>query len=106
HARGLPNLKIVQHLLQGVLLGGAFFTALLPKHKSPLQLAALTAALIAGFEICLTYWLYTYIPWFFGFAAIAMLAPAAVRARATGTEPEDGLERDAQQFNPSRPAVV
>ncbi len=48
-----------------------------PRRKSPLQLAALTAALLAGFELVQTYWLYTYIPWFFPFAAIAVLAPAA-----------------------------
>ena len=30
----------------------------------------------AGFELVLTYWLYTYIPWFFPFAALALLAPA------------------------------
>ena len=40
----------------------------------PLQLAALTAALLAGFQVVQTYWLYTYIPWFFGFAAIALLS--------------------------------
>ena len=53
-----------------------------PRRKSPLQLAALTAALLAGFELVLTYWLYTYIPWFFGFAAIALLRAARRRARA------------------------
>ena len=107
YARGLPNLKLVQHVLQALLVAGAFAAAVLPRHKSPLQLAALTAALIAGFEICLTYWLYTYIPWFFGFAAIALFAPAAVRARAAVTADEETeLERDAQQFDPSRPAVV
>jgi hypothetical protein len=40
-----------------------------------LQLAALTAALLIGFELVLTYWFYTYIPWFFPFAAFALLAP-------------------------------
>ena len=44
--------------------------------KSPLQLAAFTAVLLAGFEMVQTYWLYTYIPWFFPFAAIALLVPA------------------------------
>ena len=100
HARGLPNLRIVQHVLQALLVAGALVVAFFPRVKSPLQLAALTAALLAGFEICLTYWLYTYIPWFFGFAAIAMLAPAAVRARAPV------LELEPKQFDPSRPAVV
>jgi hypothetical protein len=105
HARGLPNLRIVQHILQGLLVAGALVVAFFPRHKSPLQLAAFTAALLAGFEICLTYWLYTYIPWFFGFAAIALFAPAAVRARAPVPE-EESLELEPQQFDPTRPAVV
>ena len=78
HARGLPDLKLVQHVLQALLVAGALAAAVVPRRKSPLQLAALTAALLAGFELVLTYWLYTYIPWFFPFAAIALLAPAAL----------------------------
>jgi hypothetical protein len=50
----------------------------------------------------LTYWLYTYIPWFFGFAAIALLAPLAVVVR----EPEPVLELDPQELDTARPAVV
>jgi len=52
----------------------------------------------------MTYWLYTYIPWFFPFAAIAVLAPAAVvYARAPAPTP---LEREPEQLDPARPAVV
>jgi len=78
HARGIPDLKLVQHVFQALLVAGALAAAVVPRRKSPLQLAALTAALLAGFELVLTYWLYTYIPWFFPFAAIALLAPAAL----------------------------
>jgi hypothetical protein len=88
YARGLPNLKLVQHFLQGVLVAGAIAAAFFPRRKSPLQLAALTAALLAGFELVLTYWLYTYIPWFFPFAAIALLAPAALHRRQDPDEAE------------------
>ena len=76
HARGLPDFHPVQRLLQGMLLVGAIVVAFRPRPKSPLQLAAFTAALLAGFEMVQTYWLYTYIPWFFPFAAIALLVPA------------------------------
>lgn len=87
HARGLPDLKLVQHVLEALLVVGALAAAVVPRRKSPLQLAALTAALLAGFELVLTYWLYTYIPWFFPFAAIALLAPAALhRSRQDGAE--------------------
>ena len=51
----------------------------MPRRKSPLQLAALTAALIAGFELVLTHWFYLYIPWFFPFATFVALAPAVAR---------------------------
>jgi len=104
HARGLPNLHVVQRVLQGLLVAGALVVAFVPRRKSPLQLAALTAALLAGFELCLTYWLYTYIPWFFPFAAIAVLAPLAVVVRAPAPAPE--LDVDPQEFDPGRPAVV
>jgi hypothetical protein len=104
HANGLPDLRILQHVLQALLVAGAVVVAFVPRRKSPLQLAAFTAALLAGFEICLTYWLYTYIPWFFGFAAIALFAPAAVRARAP--VPAESLDVEPQQFDPTRPAVV
>src|SRR4029077_15623076 len=52
-----------------------------PRRKSPLQLAALTAALLAGFGLVVTYWSYTYIPWFSPFPALALLAPAVPLAR-------------------------
>jgi hypothetical protein len=102
HARHLPDLHIVQRMLQALLVVGSVAAAFFPRRKSPLQLAALTAALLAGFEIVLTYWLYTYIPWFFGFAAIALLAPAAVRARV----PDEPLGDDAQELDPASAAVV
>ncbi len=96
HARGLPDLHAVQRLLEVVLVAGALAAAVVPRRKSPLQLAALTAALLAGFELVLTYWLYTYIPWFFPFAAIAVLAPAAVvRAQVHVEDPQ-----------PERPQLV
>ena len=76
-------------MLQVLLVAGSLAAAVWPRRKSPLQLAALTAALLAGFELVLTYWLYTYIPWFFPFAAIAVFAPAAVvRAQADAENPQ------------------
>ena len=45
------------------------------------QLAALTAAVLIGFELVLTHWFYLYIPWFFPFVAFALLR-AAVPASA------------------------
>jgi hypothetical protein len=74
HARGIPDLHLPHQVVKALVLAGAIAAAFVPRRKSPLQLAALTAALIAGFELVLTHWFYLYIPWFFPFAAIALLA--------------------------------
>jgi hypothetical protein len=38
-------------------------------------MAALTAAVLMGFEMVLTHWFYLYLPWFFPFVALALVAP-------------------------------
>ena len=60
----------------GLLAVGAVACYFVPRRKTPLQLAALTAALLIGFELTLTHWFYLYIPWFFPFVAFVVLAPA------------------------------
>ena len=84
---GLPDLHVLQRVLEIALVVGAIATYFVPRRKSPLQLAALTAALLIGFEIVLTHWFYLYLPWFFPFAVFAMFAPAAARVRAKAPEP-------------------
>ncbi len=76
HAAGIPDLKLVQLPLIGLVLLGAAVAAFYPRRRSPLQLAALTAAVLIGFELVLTHWSYLYLPWFFPFAAFAVLAPS------------------------------
>jgi hypothetical protein len=76
HAAGIPDLHLVQLPLIGIVLVAAVGAAFYPRHRSPLQLAALTAALLIGFELVLTHWSYLYLPWFFPFAAFAVLAPS------------------------------
>jgi hypothetical protein len=75
HAKGLPNLRLVQHLLQGVLIIGALALAWVPKHRTPLRMAGLTAAVLLGFELVLTHWYYPYLPWFYPFVVLALVAP-------------------------------
>jgi hypothetical protein len=74
HARGIPDLHLPHQFVKALVLGGALAAAFVPRRKSPLQLAALTAALIAAFELVLTHWFYLYLPWFFAFAVFALVA--------------------------------
>jgi hypothetical protein len=82
---GLPDLHWLQRVLETLVVIGAVAAAFLPRRKSPLQLAALTGAILIGFELVLTHWFYLYLPWFFAFAAYAVLAaePAPETARVT-----------------------
>ena len=71
----------MQQALELLLVGAALAFAWWPRRKSPLQLAALTGALLLGFELVLTHWFYLYLPWFFPFVALALLAPLPGHAR-------------------------
>ncbi len=74
HAAGIPDLHLVQQALEVLLVAGAVALAFVPRRRSPLQLAALTAAVLIGFELVLTHWFYLYIPWFLPFVAFAVLS--------------------------------
>jgi hypothetical protein len=72
-AAGVPDLHLVQQVLEVLVVAGALLAAFMPRRKSILQLAALTGAVLIAFELVLTHWFYLYIPWFFPFVAFAVL---------------------------------
>ena len=84
---GLPDLHVLQYVLEGLVIAAALVLPFAPRRKSPLQLAALTGALLVGLEIVMTHWFYAYLAWFFPFVAFALLLPAAEREPVTATEP-------------------
>jgi hypothetical protein len=92
---GLPDLHLVRRVLEVLLAVGALALYVVPRRKSPLQLAALTAAVLLGAQLVLTHWFYLYLPWFFPFAAFAVLAPSAEPLRAAVRQP---LERPRQEL--------
>jgi hypothetical protein len=81
HARGIPDLAWLQSVLQIVLVVAALAVAVVPRRKSPLQLAALSAALLMGFELVLTHWAALYIAWFFPFLLLAVVAGTELGGR-------------------------
>jgi hypothetical protein len=86
---GLPDLHVVQLVLEALLALGAIAAAFLPRRKSPLQLAALTGALLIGFELVQTHWFYLYLPWFFPFVAFAVLAASREPVAQVVREPDE-----------------
>jgi len=92
---GLPDFHVVQRVLQVALVVLAIVLAFVPRRRSPLQLVALTAALLVGFELVLTYWLYTYIAWFFPFVAIALLSGPVAPESPPPAAPAPAVEEPA-----------
>ena len=86
---GYPDLGVVQTALKVALLVVAAALAFVPRTRNVVQLAALSGALLIGFELVLTHWFYLYVPWFFPFVAFALFVPATVRAVAPEPRQEE-----------------
>ena len=95
HAAGIPDLAVLQKVVIGLVLLGAVALAFVPRRRTPLTVAALTAAVLLGFQLTLTHWFYLYIPWFFPFVALAVLAPRPARTLpAAEVEQRDRTSRE------------
>jgi hypothetical protein len=96
---GYPDLAVVQTGLKIALVVAALALYFVPREKNLVQLAALSGALMIGFELVLTHWFYLYIPWFFPFVAFAALAPAAPRTTLVEAEAREPPLRELVPAN-------
>ena len=73
HARACPTSTSLQRVLEGLLVAGAVAR----RVRAAPQVAAAArrphGGAAVGFELVLTHWFYLYLPWFFPFAAFAVL---------------------------------
>ena len=69
----------MQLILQIGVLALAGVAAVIPARKGPLELAALSAAILLGFELTLTHWFYLYIPWFLPLVLLGLFLPRRKR---------------------------
>jgi hypothetical protein len=74
-AAGIPDLGALQPVTQAAACVLAGVAAVLPRHKTPLRLAALTAAVLLAVQLTLTHWFYLYLPWALPFVVLALLLP-------------------------------
>jgi hypothetical protein len=75
HAEGIPDLGSLQTTAVLLAVGLAVAAAFVPRVKGPVELAALTAAVVIAFELSLTHWFYLYLPWFLPFVLLWLLLP-------------------------------
>jgi hypothetical protein len=71
--------------------GLALAVAFVPRRRTPVQVAALAAAVVIAVQLVVTHWFYLYVVWFLPLVLVALLAPLAAGRR----EPlAPGLELD------------
>ncbi len=76
HARGIPDLGFLQPVAAVAAVTLAAVLAVVPRRKGPVELAALTAALLVAFQLTLTHWFYLYLPWVAPFVLLWLLLPS------------------------------
>jgi hypothetical protein len=75
HARGIPDLGFLQPVASVIAVVVALALAFVPRRKGPVELAALTAAVLVAFQLTLTHWFYLYLPWIVPFVLLWLLLP-------------------------------
>ncbi len=75
HAEGIPDLGFLQPVFAVLAVALAVAAAFVPREKGPIELAALTAAVLVAFQLSLTHWFYLYLPWFLPFVLLWLLLP-------------------------------
>ena len=69
----VPALGFLQQPLLAAVVLLAFLVAAWPRRRTVRRLAALSAALVIGFQITADYWFYPYVTWFEPFVFLALL---------------------------------
>ena len=81
-----PQLGWAQSAAKAAAIFLALLVAVIPRKKTPLQLAALGAAVLIAIQLTLSHWFYLYIVWWFPLAAVALLARPLSEAAALSPE--------------------
>jgi hypothetical protein len=68
------GLGVEQHLIQGATVAMAIVLMFVPRQRSVVEVAALGAAILIALQLGVSYWLYSYIVWFYPLVAVALFA--------------------------------
>jgi hypothetical protein len=97
------GLAFEQHLVQGAALALALAVAFVPRKRGVVEVAALAAAVLIAIQLAASYWLYSYIVWFFPLVAIAVFGVHPARAEDPLIEP---LARPPEPVRSPSPALA
>jgi glycosyl transferase family 87 len=80
----------------------AVAVAFVPRNKTPVQVAALGAAVLVALELVVSHWFYLYVVWFAPFVLVALFA----LYRGEDGGPEEAAEAVAHEPRPAQPALA
>ena len=63
----------LQTVVQAATVALALAVALVPRRKTPIQLAALAAAILIAVQLGVTHWFYLYVVWFAPLVFVALM---------------------------------
>jgi hypothetical protein len=66
------TLGLEQHVAEGAMVALAIAAMFVPRRRGIGQTAAMASAVLIAFQLCLTYWFYLYIVWFFPLVIVAL----------------------------------
>jgi hypothetical protein len=89
------GLKLEQDAVLGAAAMLALAVAVIPGKRTLVEVAALAAAVVIALQLSVSYWLYSYIVWFFPMVMLALLGSYPARA-----------QRPVEAWSPSVPAPV
>jgi hypothetical protein len=69
----IPALGFLQQPLLAAIIALAFIVAAWPRRRTMRRLAALSAALVIGFQLTTNFWYYPYVTWFEPFVFLSLL---------------------------------
>jgi hypothetical protein len=69
----VPEVSFLQKPMTAVVIFLSILVAFVPRRKTLRRLAALSAAIVIGFELTVNYWFYAYITWFEPFVFVSLL---------------------------------
>jgi hypothetical protein len=107
HARGIPDLGFLQPVVALLAVALAAVLAFFPRRKGPVELAALTAAVLVAFQLTLTHWFYLYLPWVVPFVLLWVLLPGEDRqGTETRTASMDEALPVSESHSTSAPSIL
>jgi uncharacterized BrkB/YihY/UPF0761 family membrane protein len=95
-----PGLEWLWTAVKVAALALAMGVAFVPRRKTPVQVAALGAAVLVAFQLTASHWFYLYIVWFLPFALVAFFC------RYVDDDPAVGVEARALEQPTAELAVA